>query len=196
MLLYLKHTSHFWKTKHTGAHYYVLNFQTIIFQLKWTGGKMYYYKVEYVHYVAIVISQMNFITFLTYMFFKNKRKRYLSYFYHRKPNTYRFYKSFNSKKKPGVLRKLSIFCSFITYSHTYKHTYTGTYTYIHIHTYIYIHTYTYVRTYILTYIPIYIYHFTYQYTYPYTYPYTYTNICTYTRTCIHTYIHIYIQGGP
>ena len=36
--------------------------------------KMYYYKVEYVHYVAKVILQMNFITFETYTFFKNKRK--------------------------------------------------------------------------------------------------------------------------
>ena len=38
IMLYLQHTSHLWR-KNTGAHYYVLNFQTIIWQLKRTGEK-------------------------------------------------------------------------------------------------------------------------------------------------------------
>ena len=48
--------------KNTGVHYYVLNFQTIIFIFetgRWKNVLGYY-----VHYVAIVVSEMNFITFL------------------------------------------------------------------------------------------------------------------------------------
>ena len=47
-----------------GVHYYILDFHTVISQLKRAGVKMYYYKLEYVHYVAIVISEVNFLTFL------------------------------------------------------------------------------------------------------------------------------------
>ena len=39
MLLCLKHTSHFGDKNLTGVHWYVLDFQTIVFQLKRAGGK-------------------------------------------------------------------------------------------------------------------------------------------------------------
>ena len=88
-LLYLKHASHL--EKNIGAHYYVLDFQTIIFPLKTVGGTIYYYKVEHVHYVAVVILEMDFITYL-FVSFKNERKRYLPSFCKSKPNTLSFIK--------------------------------------------------------------------------------------------------------
>ena len=78
-----------------------------------TGGwKMYYYKIEYVHYITIVISEMNFITFLPvrslkmwgndiYHLFVSPSLAHISFI------------NYLTVKKLVFLKQLSIICSLI-----------------------------------------------------------------------------------
>ena len=92
----LKHTSHFWR-KYIDAHFYVLDFQTIMFQLKRADGTMYYYKILKINIILYSISDIGdeFHYIFICAFFKSERRGYLPYFCQSKLNTYKFYKLFN-----------------------------------------------------------------------------------------------------
>ena len=74
---------------------------------------MYYYKIQDVHYVAIVISEMNFITYFTCMFFKNEKRNAIYLISVSLSLTHIGFINYLTLKKAGVFRKLSIFCSLI-----------------------------------------------------------------------------------
>ena len=73
---------------------------------------MYYYKIEYVHYITIVISEMNFIIFLPVRSLRTRGND----IYHLSVSlslTHVRFINYLTLKNAGVLSKRSIFCCLI-----------------------------------------------------------------------------------